>query len=106
MIEVYQQSIINDIAKRISKMGMSSASAWQAKRLNESGALFEDILKQLSVLTGKSEAVLSTAFEQAGATSIKYDDAIYRAAGLNPVPLNLSPAMLRVLDAGIRKTNN
>ena len=106
LIEVYQQSIINDIAKRISKIGISSASAWQARRLNESGALFEDILKRLSVLTGQSEAVLSAAFEQAGTTSIKFDDSIYRAAGLKPTPLNLSPSMLQVLNTGLRKTND
>lgn len=106
LLESYQQSVLNDISRRLSKMKMTGTAAWQVNRLNESGMLFEDIMEKLSGLTGQSEEALTVAFEEAGATSIKYDDAIYRAAGLNPVPLNLSPAMLRVLDAGIRKTNN
>jgi SpoVK/Ycf46/Vps4 family AAA+-type ATPase len=37
--------------------------------------------------------------------SMRFDDSIYKAAGLNPLPLNLSPAMAQVLAAGLRKTN-
>lgn len=36
---------------------------------------------------------------------MQFDDAIYSAVGLNPAPLNLSPAMLNVLKAGLEKTN-
>jgi hypothetical protein len=36
---------------------------------------------------------------------MRFDDSIYQAAGLNPLPLNLSPAMAQVLAAGLRKTN-
>jgi SpoVK/Ycf46/Vps4 family AAA+-type ATPase len=35
-----------------------------------------------------------------------YDNAIYIKAGLKPIPLNLSPAMVNVLAAGLLKTNN
>jgi hypothetical protein len=73
--------------------------------LTESGKVYEVALKELSQLTGRSETELRKAFEQAGVKALRFDDSIYRAAGLNPIPLNLSPAMLNVLLAGLRKTN-
>ena len=36
--------------------------------------------------------------------ALAFDDAIYQAAGLNPLPLNLSPAMTQVLVAGLQRT--
>lgn len=99
----YETSVIEDIARRLKNLDFASA-AWQVQRLSESGTLYKDILKKLSKLTGKSEATLKEIFKAAGVKSMRFDDDIYRAAGLNPLPLNLSPAMLRALTAGIEKT--
>jgi hypothetical protein len=44
-------------------------------------------------------------FEQAGVKAMRFDDGIYKAAVLDPLPLNLSPAMAQTLAAGLRKTN-
>lgn len=104
LYEEYQQSVINDIARRLAKMDVTSTAAWQMQRLVESGAVYENALKELSRLTGKSEAALRALFERAGVKALRFDDSIYRAAGLNPLPLNLSPAMAQVLAAGLRKT--
>lgn len=102
----YEQSVLNDIARRLAKTGrVTSTAAWQAQRLSESGALYEDILGRLSDLTGQSEAELRKAFDQAGVRAMAFDDRIYKAAGLKPLPLNLSPAMTQVLQAGLEKTN-
>ncbi len=101
----YETSVIEDIARRLKNLDFASA-AWQVQRLSESGTLYKEILKKLSKLTGKSEATLKEIFKAAGVKSMRFDDDIYRAAGLNPLPLNLSPAMLRALTAGIEKTNN
>ena len=43
-------------------------------------------------------------FENAGVKGMRFDDSVYKAAGLNPLPLNLSPAMAQTLAAGLRKT--
>lgn len=74
------------------------------QRLVESGKVYENVLDELSKLTGKSEAALREIFKKAGVKAMKFDNAIYKAAGLNPLPLNLSPAMPQVLAAGLRKT--
>ena len=104
--ENYLQSVINDIARRIAKMGeVTPLSAWQMQRLTESGGVYEEALRQLSQITGKSEAELREAMKWAGVKSMEFDDVIYKAAGLSPIPLKLSPAMQQVLLAGLAKTN-
>jgi hypothetical protein len=101
----YELSVITDIARRLAKMGtVTSTAAWQAQRLTESGMLYESVVKELSKITGKSETELRRLFKDAGVRAIRYDDKIYKAAGLNPPPFNLSPAMTRVLMAGLQKT--
>ncbi len=103
--ERFQQSVINDIARRLSTMAYASA-AWQVQRLSESGMVYDKILEQLSKITGQSEAELKTIFAKAGVRSTTFDNAIYIKAGLQPVPLNLSPAMRNVLTVGLQRTNN
>jgi len=102
--ERYQVSVIEDIARRLANLNYASA-AWQVQRLNESAMLYDQILEKLSVLTGKSEKELHKIFQKAGVRAMRFDDAIYRMAGLSLSPLNQSPAMLGVLLAGLEKTN-
>lgn len=99
----YEDSILVDISRRIGKLSYTSA-AWQVTRLNESGMLYDEILKKLSTLTGESEATLRKIFVRSGVKAIRFDDSIYKLAGLDPLPLNLSPAMSQVLAAGLSKT--
>ena len=104
LFDEYQTSVINDIARRLKNLDFSSA-AWATQRLSESGSLYRDVIKKLSRLTGLSEKKVAETLKAAGVRAIKFDDAIYKAAGLKPLPLNLSPAMLQTLIAGINKTN-
>jgi hypothetical protein len=106
LYEEFNQSVINDIARRLSKLPMTATAAWQAQRLNEAGMLYNAIVERLSKLTGKSDAELRRLFARAGVQSTAFDSAIYTEAGLSPIPLNLSPAMVGVLSAGLQKTGN
>jgi hypothetical protein len=101
----YADSVIIDIARRLGKLDFaSSTAAWQMQRLSESGKLYENILSELTILTGKTSGELQAMFEKAGVKAMTFDDGIYKAAGLQPIPLNLSPAMKQVLAAGLNKT--
>lgn len=100
----YETSVIMDIARRLKKLALDSA-AWQVQRLIESGALYKDVLRKLAQLTGQSEAQIAEILRKAGVRAIRFDDSIYKQAGLEPIPLNLSPAMLDVLKAAFAKTN-
>ena len=105
LYEEYMQTVINDIARRLAKAGdVTATAAWQFQRLNEAGQVYEKALDELARITGKSDAELRALFQRAGVRTMRFDDAVYRAAGLDPLPLNLSPAMAQVLGAGLQKT--
>jgi hypothetical protein len=100
----YETSVLVDIARRLAKLAIPSA-AWQVQRITESGSLYKDVLKKLSQLTGQSEKEIADLLREAGVQTIKFDDKVYKVAGLKPLPLNLSPAMAQTLKAGIDKLN-
>jgi hypothetical protein len=105
LYERYQVSVLRDIARRLAGLDYATeTAAWQVQRLTESGKVYEEILSRLAQTTGQSEQTLRSMFEKAGVRALKFDDAIYRDAGLQPLPLNLSPAMAQVLAAGLAKT--
>lgn len=105
LYEEYQQSVLDDIARRLAGLDFARpTAAWQMQRLTESGMIYEQALERLAELTGQSEQALRETFRRAGVRALRYDDSVYRAAGLDPLPLNLSPAMAQVLAAGLRKT--
>jgi hypothetical protein len=100
----FEDVVLQDIARRLAGLNFASA-AWQVQRLNETGALYEDILRELARLTGQSERQVAEILRQAGVQAVRFDDRIYRAAGLDPLPLNLSPQMASVLSIAIQRTN-
>lgn len=104
LFERFYQSVIEDMARRLARIDMSNATAYQAWRSRESGLLYDELLARLSKLTGLTTRELRRAFERYGVRFTEKDEAIYRKAGLDPVPLRQSPAMLNALEAGLRKT--
>lgn len=109
MVRLYSQldeAIVRDVARRITKAGtMTETGRFQINALQNVGMLYDDILKTVSSYTGKSESILFDLFENAALWSVEYDMDIYAANGLNPIPLNMSPAAMQVLEAGYIKTN-
>lgn len=104
LFERFYQSVIEDMARRLARIDMSNATAYQAWRSRESGLLYDELLARLSKLTGLTTRELRRAFERYGVRFTEKDEAIYRKAGLDPVPLHQSPAMMNALEAGLRKT--
>jgi hypothetical protein len=98
-------AIIRDIARRLLSLNFGVATAaHQVQQVTESGKLYKDVLKLLEELTSKSTDELNKTFMDAGVKSVEFDNEIYKAAGFDPSPLNLSPSMLKVLFAGLQKT--
>lgn len=108
ILELYNkldETIINDIVRRIVKTGNMSATAdWQIQRIQHSGLLYKDIIKRVSELTNASEQQIAALFEDAAVESIEWDNEIYEAAGLSPPALRQSPESVRILNASIEKT--
>ena len=96
---------IRGICRRIARMGeITEFTKWQSARLQESGMLYDDIVKAVAAAAGSSEQAILKLFEDAAITAIEYDDAVYKTAGLATPPLQQSPAMLQLLQAGLEKT--
>lgn len=110
MIKLYSQldeAIVRDISRRIAKAGtLTETGRLQINALQNSGMVYNDILARVSEYTDKSETALHDLFENAGLWTVEYDMEIYADNGLNPIPLNMSPAAMQVLEAGYLKTNN
>ncbi len=96
-------AIISDIVRRLVKNGeMTETAKWQAKQLQESGMLYDDILAEIASRTDATKNHIRTLFEDAGVEAVKNDNVRYREAGLAGV-VKLSPAAMQVLNAGYEK---
>lgn len=108
IISLYQQledATINDIVRRLvnTNFQMTQSAVFQNEKLQQAGMVFDDVIKQVGVITGKSDAELKTLFLDAGTETLAFDDSVYKSAGLKPLPIKQSPQMLGMLTAGIKK---
>ena len=110
-VRLWQQvedDILQDIARRMKSLSepdpLTPTAIWQAWRLAETRAVRSNTVATLARYTGKSRAEIKRLLETAGAQTLAADDAVYTAAGLDPPPVNQSPALLNLLNAGYRQT--
>ena len=110
-VQLWQQvedDILQDIARRMKSLGeldpLTPTAIWQAWRLAETRAVRSNTVATLAKYTGKSRAEIKRLLETAGAQTLAADDAVYTATGLDPPPVNQSPALLNLLNAGYRQT--
>lgn len=107
------QDILNRIIERIMiRLGrgedyiLSAVDKWQIEVLEDAGYLLEDIQREIAKRTKLQQAEIAEAMEDAGVRALSYDDAIYKAAGLSPVPLEQSPYLMRLMQRNYEKTMN
>lgn len=103
-----QESIIRDIARRMVKNPgiITDTAAWQAEKAQQAGILYDDLVRELSKITGGMEKEISEAFENAETEIFNYDRTAAVAAGFDPEEFRkLSPAMQRLWTAALSKTS-
>lgn len=83
---------------------LTSSDRWRIEVLQDSGYLLEDITAELAKYTKRQEKEIKAAMEEAGVKALEYDDKIYRAAGLSPMPLTQSPALIRLMERNYNAT--
>ena len=83
---------------------LTSSDRWRIQVLQEAGYLLEDITAELSKYTKRQEKEIKAAMEDAGIKALEYDHKIYEAAGLSPMPLTQSPALIRLMERNYRAT--
>lgn len=103
--------IINAIVERITiRLGrgddyvLTAKDKWQIEVLQDAGLLREDIEKEIAKRTKQQLKEIRKAFEDAGVTSVDYDNEVYRAAGLSPAPLQQSPHLIRLMQRAYEAT--
>ena len=100
-----EDDILRDIARRITAAdGLTETAVWQAQRLALLRTVQTDTVNTLAKYTKRSRTEMRRLLTEAGTETLAADDAIHRAAGKNPVPVNESPALLNLLNAGYRQT--
>lgn len=115
--EQLHQDIVNRIVKRIMiRLGrgdsyiLTAQDKWQLQVLQDAGYLIEDIQKEIASKTKLQQKEIKEAMEASGVKALEYDDKIYQAAGLSPLPLTQSPHLIRLMqrnyDATLGEWNN
>ena len=109
--QLHKNIIDKIIARMMARIGrgedylLTATDKWQIEVLQEAGYLLEDIQKELSDKTKKQVQEIKEAMEEAGVTALQWDDKIYQAAGLSPVPLLQSPALMRIMQRNFNATS-
>ena len=103
-----EDDIIADIVRRLmsTKLEMTQSAVWQSEVLQTTGVLRQDVISRVARATRKNEKKIEQIFEEGGLETLRYDDEVYKRAGLNPLPIKQSPAMLQILIASAKKCNN
>lgn len=83
---------------------LASSDRWRIRVLQDAGYLLEDITAELAKYTKRQEKEIKAAMEEAGIKALEYDHKIYEAAGLSPMPLTQSPALIRLMERNYRAT--
>lgn len=105
LIAETEQSIINDMARRIAKLdGVTAATNYQALRLEALGKSQEDIVRELARALNRSEPQIIAMFDEAATRAIDTDNQIFRAAGKAPIPLAENAYLQQIIRAGLAKT--
>ena len=108
--QIYSQlelEVIEEIAKRIVNVGYANTVVHNDTLIaQEMGMLYQDIISMVASNTEKTEEQIQQIFENAGIETLRYDDRIYKEAGLKPISIKQSKSMLQLLVSTAYKTNN
>lgn len=100
-----EEAIIADMARKIVKYDFFLPAAdWQNQKLREAGVVQDAILSRLAEITGKTDSELRRMMQEAGSLALKTDTETYAAAGLNVPSFATSEPLLRILNAGYKRT--
>lgn len=83
---------------------LTSSDRWRIQILQDAGYLLEEITAELEKITKRQEKEIKEDMEEAGIKALEYDHKIYEAAGLSPMPLTQSPALIRLMERNYRAT--
>ena len=99
--------IIEEISTRIANVGYANTVALNSAMLaQEMGYTYGEVISLVAKYNNQAEEEIRQIFENAGVQTLKFDDSIYKEAGLNPMPIQKSKRIIQLLEATAVKTNN
>jgi len=99
--------IIQEIAERITNVGYANTVVKNDIRIaQEMGIMYQEIIRLVAEYNETTENKIKEIFKEAGIKSLKYDEKIYKIAGLETIPIKQSKSMWQLLEATAKKTNN
>ena len=109
-IQIYNNlelQIIKEISERIANVGYANTVVKNDVLIaQQMGVLYTDVVDLVAKYNKTSYEEIYKIFKDAGITTIKNDDEIYKMAGLNPIKLKQDKGMMDFLIASVNKTNN
>lgn len=101
-----EDSILQDVCRRIGRMGgMSASSNWQLWRYQQTEAVRQSVVKKMSVMSGRSRKEIRTMLKDAATVAMEQEDEIYYHYGLKPSQLTENTALQNLLTEGYIQTN-
>lgn len=98
--------IIEEIARRIANVGYANTVVRNDVLIaQEMGMLYQDAINIVAKYNNQSYEEIQGIFETAGIKTLKFDDKIYKEAGLNPVPIKQSRSIMQLIASTTEKTN-
>ena len=108
LVELYRQAeddILIDMARRIKEYDFFiPAARFQKAKLEAMGLVWQEILRRLSALTGRTQEELTALWKQAAALVAQENLAVYRAGGVYDAGKLDRKALNDVLRGGLRQT--
>lgn len=100
--EIVQRMILR--LGRGEKYLLTSSDRWRIQIMQDAGYLYQDIIREIGKYTKLQQAEIQAAFQDAGIRALAWDDKIYEAAGLSPLPLWQSPHLVRLMERNYNAT--
>lgn len=108
LVELYRQAeddILIDMARRIKEYDFFiPAARFQKAKLEAMGLVWQEILRRLSALTGRTQEELTALWRQAAALATQENLAVYRAGGVYDAGKLDRKALNDVLRGGLKQT--
>lgn len=103
--------ITSDLIKRVmARLGrgpdvfLTSTDEWQLQVYQAAGGHLEAVQREVARWTKKSDAEIAQIFEDAGIKALSYDSNFYVSHGLDPIKLEQSEGMIRLLEDTYQRT--
>ena len=103
IVKIVAEAIVTRMERGV-EYRLTARDRWLLELLQDAGYMRQALEKEIAAKTRLMLREVQAAFEDAAVESVAWDDAVYAAAGLEPLPLRQSPMLMRLAERGYQKT--